>query len=149
MQLHLAPFTLPRYPYPGAREAAQVFLELSVTGPLGSRPAAPPLELLSLTHTERLLQDVLDRPAAVFLGLRQDRPAMACTDAPGGQSFARQRRQTEQPQRVGDGAAALADSLRHRFLVEAVVHQLLKRFGLLQRVQVLPLQVLDDRQLEG
>ena len=58
--------------------------------------------------------------------------------------------QLEQPQGVGDGGAALPHAERHHLLGEAVVlHKGLISPGLLQRIQVLPLQVFHQGQLLG
>ena len=57
--------------------------------------------------------------------------------------------QGQKPQRVGDMAAALADGPRHVLLVVAeFLDQALIGLGLLQGLQVLALDILDQRQLE-
>ena len=56
----------------------------------------------------------------------------------------------EQSQRVGDRGAALAEPSRELFLREPVlVDEMLKAGGLFERIEVLALQILDDRKLEG
>ena len=62
-----------------------------------------------------------------------------------GQHLLRQGQQTEH---VGDGRAGLAHALGHLLLSQTVfLHQHLIALGLLHRVQVLPLEVLDQAKL--
>jgi hypothetical protein len=64
--------------------------------------------------------------------------------------LAHRRRQLEQTQRIGHGGAVLADALGQVLLREAVlVEQSLVRLRFLDWIQVLALQVLDERQCEG
>ncbi len=58
-------------------------------------------------------------------------------------------RQFQQPQRVGDIAAALADDLRNLVLAVAeFVHQRAIAFRLFERIEIGALDVLDDRELQ-
>jgi hypothetical protein len=56
----------------------------------------------------------------------------------------------QEPQGVGDGAALLSDHLRQPFLrVAELLDQALKRRGFFKRIEILPMQIFDQRHLDG
>jgi len=56
----------------------------------------------------------------------------------------------KESQRVGDCRTAATDSLGHQLLGQTeIFHQLLVGRGLFERVEILAMQVLDQRMLEG
>ncbi len=84
------------------------------------------------------------------VGRAEQRPGVAGAELALGHQLLHRRRELEEPQGVGDRRAALADPGRHLLLGQAeVLDQLLVGGRLLERVEVLPMQVLDQRLLQG
>ena len=119
--------------------------------PAGGGPAAvgrPALrQRLGLAHRKPVLDDPLGQPGRI--GCRDQRARMAGRQRAVDQHVADHVRQLEQPQRVGDMAAALADDLAEIGLrIVVLVDQLLVAQRLFDRIEVGALDVLDDREFE-
>ncbi len=103
---------------------------------------------LDLPHRQPLGHDA----AGDTLGIaqRQKGAGVAGGDLTRTQPVLHRRRQVEEAQRVGEVAAAFAEDLRQLPLgVGEVPHQALVARGFLDRVEVGPLDVLEDREFEG
>ena len=102
---------------------------------------------LGLADRQTAIKD-LPRERGRIRGVDQ-RARMAGREPSVGQQVAQLVRQLEQPQRIGDMAAALADDLAEIGLrVLMIIDQLLVAERFLDRVEIGTLDVLDDRQLE-
>ena len=131
--------------------ATQILFEATITLAgawllLGARRGT--LQLLGLADREALGDDSVERPLPIGFGLREDRPRVAGTDDAIFQRLEDRVRKRQQPQCVGYCASALAYGLRHLLLIKAEIQELLVGACLLDIVEVLPLEVLDDRDLE-
>ena len=94
-----------------------------------------------------LLDDPLGQPGRILR--RDQRAGVAGRQRAVDQHVADHVRQLQQPQRVGDMAAALADHLAEVGLgIAVLVDQLLVALRLFDRVEVGALDVLDDREFE-
>ena len=83
------------------------------------------------------------------IGRAEQRPGVTGAEPAVGQQVLDPRRQRHQPQRVGDRRAALADPVGDLLVGQVeVLDQLLVRGGLLERRQILAVQVLDERPLD-
>ena len=120
----------------------------SGVAPLGALAEAPD-ELLGLAHRQVA---VLDDPEQARLrgGIgAADGAGVALGDPALADGLLDGRVEVEEAQRVRDGRAGLADALGHLFLGEAeLVDQLAVGMGLLDRIEVLALDVLDEGELE-
>src|SRR5690625_3178935 len=105
-------------------------------------------ERFSLTNGKVALDDLLERPQLVAFRLRKDRAGMTRTDLSVPECLQCGLGELKETQDVGHRAAALAHALRDRLLCQAQVHQLLEGIRLLNRIEVFPLKVLDDRDLK-
>ena len=140
---------------PGGREPARRGRRAGLGGAsvgrcLGRRPRRGPHGLLDLAHRQVLG----DGPPGQRLlegsvGRAEQRPGVAGGQLAVGHEVLDRRRELEQAQGVGDRRAALADPLGDLLLGELeVLDQLLVGRGLLERVEVLAVEVLDQRLLE-
>jgi len=106
---------------------------------------------LGAAHREPLFDDGFRRGELhLRIAERQQRACVAGRERPVLDELQDLLRQRQQPRRIGDGGARLAHALRHIILRHAVhVLQGAVAFGLFDGVQVLALQVFDQRHLHG
>src|SRR5690606_37525390 len=149
------PALVPSYPQPRSRMPAQIVFQLHVAthASLGrsrrSLGISWPLELFGLSYRQLSAHDLLVGPLAIRFGLREYRPGVSSADGSSLQAVQDYRGQCQQAKSLRDGAAALPHGRSDLLLVQAEVKQLLEGLRLLDVVQILALQVLDDRDLEG
>src|SRR5690625_3465075 len=144
------PAVSPTYLHLRAGVPGQRLLQLPVA--LVARAAAcgnrRAFERFSLTNGKVALHDLLERPQLVAFRLRQNRTGVPRTDLSLSKRFQCGLGELKEAQDVGHRAAALAHALRDRLLCQAQAHQLLKGIRLLNGIKVLPLEVLDYRDLK-
>ena len=120
-------------------------------GPAGLwfRFTQSPNEFLGLAHRELLADDGIEHAVLEFGRESADRTAVPLGQSTVGHRALDPGGKIEQTERVGHGRARPADARREGVLCEAeFVDQLAVRVGRLDRVEVLSLQVLDERELE-
>ena len=130
--------------------AGAAFAWRGVGAPI-SRPSSADLTSASVSRTER--PRVFTSRAAwsctASAGRRKQRPRVTHRERRRGDVVLDFGRQLEQPERVRDGRAILADRRGHRVLRQVeFVDETAIRFRLVDRVEVFALNVLDQRELE-
>src|SRR5439155_14645234 len=127
----------------GALFAALLFRQPARLEPLYQR--------LDRADGEAVGDHLFGRSAQIALvGDGEQGASVAHAQLTGDDGFLDRVREPEQPQRVGDGGTVLPDPRGELFLRQAMLlDQPLVRLRLLDRVEVLALDVLDQRQLEG
>jgi hypothetical protein len=137
-------------------EQKDTSLQIRIDGPASSplrradisgraRPG-PFREMLGLPYGQISVDNLEGQRLRV--GSSHDRPGVAHTDIASQQHLPNCLGQVEQSQQVGDMAAGFADQLADNFLAMAVtVHQLAEGSSFFDRVQVLALDVLNQRDL--